>query len=342
MSTWEDLKEKGNQEFKAKNYHSACSLYTDAINLNSEQEVLYANRSTCYKQLGNFRLALIDIDKALSLNQKNLKNLKRKYELLIIIGNFPEAESILLRCINLEPKEYQHKQDLINVRLNISSFNNFLESYVNQDYEKSVKEGEKLILICTGNSEVKEKYMDSLINIGKLKEATTLWQKLQDIERGKDEFIYLICKVFYYEESYDKAKTSLQKLLKKVNDNPKYNKLYSLCSSIEKEKENANVLFKDQKYQEAIDAYTKLVELDPFNSIFNSTIIANRALCYKKLNKNIEALEDMNNSLKLNPNYTKGYIRRAEINMALQDYEKARYDYQKVLELDPCKFFKFR
>jgi hypothetical protein len=31
MSTWEELKEKGNEEFKNKNYNSAINIYTQAI-----------------------------------------------------------------------------------------------------------------------------------------------------------------------------------------------------------------------------------------------------------------------------------------------------------------------
>ncbi len=31
MADWEILKEKGNTEYKEKKYHSAISLYTDAI-----------------------------------------------------------------------------------------------------------------------------------------------------------------------------------------------------------------------------------------------------------------------------------------------------------------------
>lgn len=340
MSNWEELKERGNQEFKAKNYHSAISIYSDAISIDPEQEVLFANRSTCYKQLGNIKQALTDIEKALSINPKSVKNLKRKHDLLLLIGNFAEAEIILQKCCNLEPKEFQHKQDLLNIRQNISNFNNFLDLYNREEYEKAVEQGEKLINICTGNSDIKQKFMDSLIMCGKTKEATEFWtKKLLDSERSEDEYLYLICKVFYYEGNYDKAKNTLQRLLKRTNDNSKYNKLFHICSSIEKEKEQANAIFKEQKYLEAIEAYTKLATIDPKNTLFNSTIVANRALCYKKLNKNVEALDDMNSALKLNPKYIKGYIRRAEIHKELQDYENARYDYQKVIELDPCNIF---
>ena len=58
-------------------------------------------------------------------------------------------------------------------------------------------------------------------------------------------------------------------------------------NNIEKEKDSANKIFKSGKLDEAIAAYTKLLEFDPTNKKFNSVIHANRSVCYKKLNKNI-------------------------------------------------------
>jgi len=43
----------------------------------------------------------------------------------------------------------------------------------------------------------------------------------------------------------------------------------------------------------------------------------------------------MKKSLTLNDKYTKGYLRRANINSALGNFEQAKYDYQKVIELEP-------
>ena len=33
MDDWESLKERGNEEFRKKNYNAAISLYTDAIGI---------------------------------------------------------------------------------------------------------------------------------------------------------------------------------------------------------------------------------------------------------------------------------------------------------------------
>ncbi len=81
----------------------------------------------------------------------------------------------------------------------------------------------------------------------------------------------------YYEENNEKSKKRFKKLLNKVNDKWKYNKLYSIVNLVEKENEIANILFKENKYKEAILSYTHLQSLDPKNKVFNSTIIANRA-----------------------------------------------------------------
>ena len=113
-----------------------------------------------------------------------------------------------------------------------------------------------------------------------------------------------------------------EELLKKVNE-------------IEGVKSKANELFKQKKYEEAIEEYTKVLEYDQSNKKFNSLILANRALCYQKLNKFKEALRDSNQSIKLNPYYARGYIKRGNVYMELKMYDDAKADFQKAKELDP-------
>lgn len=55
--------------------------------------------------------------------------------------------------------------------------------------------------------------------------------------------------------------------------------------------------------------------MDPFNKKLNSVIYSNRALTFMKRGEKIKALQDLNKSLELDPNYMKSLIRRAELNM---------------------------
>lgn len=51
----------------------------------------------------------------------------------------------------------------------------------------------------------------------------------------------------------------------------------------------------------------------------------------------MKALDDLNKSLELNPNYDKSLMRRADLNMDRGEYTAAIMDYKKIEELDPTK-----
>lgn len=279
MSTWEELKELGNSEYKKQNYGAAITIYTDAIALNDDQDMLYANRALCHKAQANYRQALSDLDKALNISPSSIKNLKRKGEIMIICGMISEAIPYFQKCCSLEPRTHQHTMDLFNANSSLTDLNGLRLAITQEDYTKAEELSKKLLVACPNCKEIKIAHLESQIHNNKLPEATAFWSKLSDKERNEDEFVYLICKIFYYEGNYSRSITYLKILLNRVNDNPKYNKLYSTVINVEKEKEQANSLFKAGTYEDAIKAYSSLLDLDPKNKIFNSTIIANRALC---------------------------------------------------------------
>lgn len=59
-----------------------------------------------------------------------------------------------------------------------------------------------------------------------------------------------------------------------------------------------------------------------------------------KRKQNLKALDDLNKSLEMNPNYVKSLVRRAEVNMEREDYTGAIQDYARIQELDPSTNFK--
>lgn len=74
--------------------------------------------------------------------------------------------------------------------------------------------------------------------------------------------------------------------------------------------------------------------MDPYNKKLNSVIYSNRGLAFSKLGERIKALEDLNKSLELEPNYVKSLLRRADLNMQREDYSGALNDYVRAQELD--------
>ncbi|XP_023086987.1 RNA polymerase II-associated protein 3 [Piliocolobus tephrosceles] len=99
-------------------------------------------------------------------------------------------------------------------------------------------------------------------------------------------------------------------------------------------KEKGNKYFKQGKYDEAIDCYTKGMDADPYNPVLPT----NRASAYFRLKKFAVAESDCNLAIALNRSYTKAYSRRGAARFALQKLEEARKDYERVLELEPNNF----
>ncbi|XP_073336758.1 RNA polymerase II-associated protein 3 isoform X2 [Pagrus major] len=97
------------------------------------------------------------------------------------------------------------------------------------------------------------------------------------------------------------------------------------------EKEKGNALFKEGKYNDAIECYTRGMGADPYNPVLPT----NRATSFFRLKKYAVAESDCNLAIALNSNYFKAYARRGAARFALKKYESALEDYEMVLKLDP-------
>ncbi|XP_039456893.1 RNA polymerase II-associated protein 3 isoform X1 [Oreochromis aureus] len=97
------------------------------------------------------------------------------------------------------------------------------------------------------------------------------------------------------------------------------------------EKEKGNKFFKDGKYDDAIECYTRGMAADPYNPVLPT----NRATSFFRLKKYAVAESDCNLAIALDSKYFKAYARRGAARFALKKYEPALEDYEMVLKLEP-------
>ncbi|XP_076008630.1 RNA polymerase II-associated protein 3 isoform X2 [Genypterus blacodes] len=100
------------------------------------------------------------------------------------------------------------------------------------------------------------------------------------------------------------------------------------------EKEKGNKYFKDGKYEDAIECYTRGMSADPYNPVLPT----NRATCFYRLKKYAVAESDCNLAIALDSKYSKAFARRGASRFALNKYESALEDYETVLKHDPGNF----
>ncbi|CAL8278590.1 unnamed protein product [Gadus morhua 'NCC'] len=97
------------------------------------------------------------------------------------------------------------------------------------------------------------------------------------------------------------------------------------------EKEKGNALFREGKYDDAVECYTRGMSADPYNPVLPT----NRASCFHRLKKFSVAESDCNLAIALDSNYFKAFARRGAARFALEKYDSALEDYETVLKLDP-------
>ena len=335
-NSWEDLKEKGNSFFKQKRYEDAITFYNKALKLNPKAEVLYSNKGTCEKCLKEYKESIRDYEKALELNPKNTKNMNRLASVYIIKGQIGNAKMLQEKALNLEPNNSIFKEQMTIIEKILEDEEKLEDRIKDKKFEDAEEVCKRLIEKESDFSELKLKYIKILIENVKLTEAIQYINNEINFEdkKSNEQFDYLTALCLYYDGQYEKAKKQIN-LMKSKGNSIDTKDLFEKVNTIDSIKTKANEIFKQKKYEEAIEEYTKILEFDPNNKKFNSLILANRALCYQKLNKNVEALRDSNQSIKLNPFYARGYIKRGNVYMELKMFDDARADFQKAKDLDP-------
>ncbi|MBA0779521.1 hypothetical protein Gotri_003771 [Gossypium trilobum] len=84
ISRAEEIKNQANEAFKAHRYGLAIDLYTQAIELNSQNAVYWANRSLAHTKLEEYGSAIQDATKA-------IEGYYRRGAAYLAMGKFKEA-----------------------------------------------------------------------------------------------------------------------------------------------------------------------------------------------------------------------------------------------------------
>lgn len=118
-------KNKGNQQFKSKNFHEALNFYEEAIQLNPNEPLYYNNKAAAYIELNELDNALEEIAKAEKLFEegvvkdfvKKAKVLARKGTIFGKQGKWEEAIAALEKSL-VEDSNSKVKDDLSKFKKN--------------------------------------------------------------------------------------------------------------------------------------------------------------------------------------------------------------------------------
>ena len=101
--------------------------------------------------------------------------------------------------------------------------------------------------------------------------------------------------------------------------------------SAEDARYRGNEYMKSKEYDEAIEQYTRSIDLNPGEP----ATYCNRAMAYLRAKKYARCIEDADKTIELEPDYVKAYHRRGKAYLATNKFSHAIKDFQYILEKNP-------
>ncbi|KAI9301435.1 hypothetical protein BJ944DRAFT_243274 [Cunninghamella echinulata] len=333
----EEIKNLANQEYKNGNYKEAVKLYSDAIDASPSTATYYANRAAALTMMGKYKDASMDCHKAVELDPSNVKALIRGGKCHLNLGNLEEATRQYDKALSLDKSNLQAQREY-NTLLNVKNYINQMQVFMDNKQwglaRNSLNQALKFVdqdnlpfqwRVCQAECALGEKNYS---------EASRIVNSLVRLDSQNPDALFLRARIFYAQGDNSKTASHCLEALRCDPDFAKGRTLLKKARAIDAKKEAGNNAFKSNQLQEAFDAYTSALEIDPENNAMNAILYSNRAAVLQKLKKFEDALKDCDKALELDPDFTKVYSRRAACYMETEKYEEATRDYKRLIESD--------
>lgn len=174
-----------------------------------------------------------------------------------------------------------------------------------------------------------------MANDNSLGDAQNIAMSLLRANNQDPDALLLRGRVFYAQGDNDQAIKHFKMTLNLDPDSTQAVKCLRMVQKLLRMKDEGNAAFKARKYQQAIDLYTKGLDIDPRNKDINSKLLQNRAQSYVNLSNFDAAVADCTKALELDPSYSKAKKVRAKAYGGLGNWEEAVRDYKSVAEANP-------
>eukprot|EP00898_Chlorokybus_atmophyticus_P007969 jgi/Chlat1/8173/Chrsp76S07619 len=332
----EAFKTQGNEHYKNGRYHEAMEAYGEAITLMPNEAAYHGNRAAAALMLRRFSEAAAGCIQATTLDPTYTRGYARAGKAYLAMGLVDQARSQYREALRRDPGNRTlavEAQQAEAVATMLQTGEAALDS--NPDRALSLAENalthapasERLLMIKCKALLRKERYPDA---VAASRDLT--WHG----DANASEVLVIRGEALYRSGNMPLAQRIFEEALRRDPDSTACRIGLKRVRQLNQLKESGNAAFKNARWQEAFDCYTSALAVDPsLKSDFMATVACNRAAAASKLGNHKQAVEDCDMAIACNPDFVKAFLRRAAAKTALDQFDDAVRDYDKVKQLDP-------
>ncbi|KAG2260745.1 hypothetical protein Bca4012_008931 [Brassica carinata] len=367
----DDAKAQGNAAFSSGDYTSAVLHYNYAISLSPTNHLLFSNRSAAHASLGHYADALSDAKKTVELKPDWEKSYSRLGAAHVGLHQFEEAVAAYTKGLEIDPSNEALRSGLADAQASLGVLLKKQEmkqrakaekklgtaAYKKRDLETAIHHYSKAMEMDDEDISYITNRAATYLQMEKYKECIEDCDKVvvRSMEIGSDDKMLVaraltrkgtaFVKMAKCSKDYEPAIEAYQRALMVHHNGETLSKLKEaerVKKELERmeyidpkigdvERKKGNEFFEKKKYPEAIKQYTEAIKRNPKDP----KAYSNRAACYNKLGAIANGLEDAEKCMGIDPKFSGGYIRKAEVELYLKEFENAMKTYVEGLQHDP-------
>ncbi|CAD8187632.1 unnamed protein product [Paramecium octaurelia] len=313
--TWEQHVICGNNSYESGRIDEALLEYDKALILNPNNSLVYHNRGILYYNMEKNQEALLDYNKAIELNPQDSKIYNNRGNLYQDLGRQEDAINDFNQAINLDPNFSDAYNSRAMLYVDLGKNDEALD-----DFNQAIK--------LKAQSNIFKNRGILLFNLNRFVEALQDFKEAISLTQN-DSTLYLNAAIILQALKRNQEALENYNLSIKLNSNDQraYKSRGNQYSTRIQEKSNQLYLtFLKQYCQNQMTLMHTTIE-----AILLNYIIANQ---YWKQNQLNLALQDFNQSIRLNPKYQNAYDCRGCLFLELGENGKAESDFNKSIELN--------
>ncbi|XP_065852148.1 inactive TPR repeat-containing thioredoxin TTL3-like [Euphorbia lathyris] len=326
----EELKKAGNEMYTKGSFVEALALYDKAILLAPENAAYRSNRAAALTAIGRLGEAVRECEEAVRLDPAYARAHQRLASLYLRLGLVEIAKhSFSFNRQQPAPADLEKLQSLEK------HINRCADARKISDWKVVLREADAAITIADYSPQLVACKAEAFFKLYKLEDADSTISNIPKLEYfpPQTKFFGMVAEayVLYVQAQIEMALGRFENAVLVAEkaglidcSNVDICMALKNVKMVARARSRGNDLFRFGKYEEASSAYGEGLKYDPANPV----LYCNRAVCWSKIGLWEKSIEDCNQALRIQPNYTKALFRRAASNGKIGRWTEAVKDYE--------------